>query len=51
MSELTPFDLIYIVILGGALVEESLYDDNVNVLHCRFALVLWGGAVVLLLEH
>lgn len=44
MSELTPFDLIYIVILG-ALVEESLYDDNVNVLHVVFALVLWGAVV------
>ena len=28
MSELTPFDLLYILILG-ALVEEALYDDKV----------------------
>jgi uncharacterized membrane protein YcaP (DUF421 family) len=44
MSELTPFDLIYVVILG-ALVEESLYDDKVNFLHVVFAIVLWGLVV------
>jgi len=44
MSELTPFDLIYILILG-ALVEEAIYDDAVNVLHVIFAIVLWGVTV------
>lgn len=44
MSELTPFDLLYILILG-ALVEEALYDDNVNILHIVFALILWGSVV------
>lgn len=41
MSELTPFDLIYVVILG-ALVEEALYDDKVTVFHVIFAIILWG---------
>ena len=41
MSELTPFDLIYILLLG-AVVEEAIYDDMVNVLHVIFAFVLWG---------
>lgn len=41
MSELTPFDLIYVVLLG-ALVEESVYDDKVNILHVIFAIILWG---------
>ena len=41
MSELTPFDLIYILLLG-AVVEEAIYDDKVNVLHVLFAIVLWG---------
>lgn len=44
MSELTPFDLLYVLILG-ALVEEALYDDKVNVFHIIFALVLWGTVV------
>ena len=41
MSELTPFDLIYILLLG-AVVEEAIYDDKVNALHVLFAIVLWG---------
>lgn len=44
MSELTPFDLLYVLILG-ALVEEALYDDKVSVFHIIFALVLWGTVV------
>lgn len=44
MSELTPFDLIYVVLLG-ALVEESIYDDAVNVLHVIFTVILWGAFV------
>lgn len=47
MSELTPFDLLYILILG-ALVEEALYDDKVNVFHIVFALVLWGAVVYII---
>jgi len=44
MSELTPFDLLYVLILG-ALIEESIYDEAVNVLHVIFAIVLWGITV------
>lgn len=47
MSELTPFDLLYVVILG-ALVEESLYDKNVTVFHVIFAIILWGTVVYLI---
>ena len=41
MSELTLFDLSYILLLG-AVVEEAIYDDKVNVLHVLFAIVIWG---------
>ncbi len=44
MSELTPFDILYIVVLG-ALVEEAIYDDQVNVFHVLFAIFLWGITV------
>src|SRR5690625_3620288 len=44
MSELTPFDLLYILILGS-LIEESIYDDQVNIFHVLFAIVLWGVTV------
>lgn len=47
MSELTPFDLIYIVVLG-ALVEESIYDHHVNILHIIFAITLWGAFVYII---
>ena len=35
MSEITPFDLVYTLVLGGIL-EESTYDDNVHVGHVLF---------------
>ncbi|WP_367651148.1 DUF421 domain-containing protein [Carnobacterium sp.] len=41
LSEITPFDLIYTLVLGGIL-EESLYDDKINALHFLFAVALWG---------
>lgn len=41
ISELTPFDILYVIILG-AIVEEAIYDDKVSVLHVIFAIVLWG---------
>lgn len=47
MSELTPFDLIYVLLLG-AVVEEAIYDDKVNVLHVLFAIVLWGVFVFII---
>lgn len=47
ISELTPFDLLYIIILG-ALVEEALYDDKVNIFHVIFAIILWGSVVYII---
>ncbi len=47
MSELTPFDILYIVVLG-ALVEEAIYDDQVNVFHVLFAILLWGVTVFII---
>ena len=41
MSEITPFDLVYTLVLGGIL-EESTYDDNVHVGHVLFAIALWA---------
>src|SRR5699024_8656307 len=36
--------ILYIVVLG-ALVEEAIYDDQVNVFHVLFAILLWGFTV------
>lgn len=41
ISEITTFDLIYTLVLGGIL-EESIYDDKVNIGHLLFALFLWA---------
>jgi uncharacterized membrane protein YcaP (DUF421 family) len=41
MSQLTPFDFIYSIVLGGIL-EESIYDDKVSALHVWFAVAVWG---------
>lgn len=44
ISEVTPFDLLYVLILG-ALVEESIYDDQINIFHVLFAIAIWGITV------
>ncbi|MEQ4551901.1 DUF421 domain-containing protein, partial [Weissella sp. GP1] len=41
MSEITPFDLVYTLVLGGIL-EEATYDDNVHVEHVLFPIALWA---------
>ncbi|ALC83754.1 MULTISPECIES: DUF421 domain-containing protein [Bacillus] len=46
MSQVTPIDFIYAIVLGGIL-EESLYQDNVNVLHLVYAIALWGTLIFL----
>lgn len=41
MSQLTPFDFVYAVVLGG-LLEETIYAKDTNVTHLWFAIGLWG---------
>src|SRR5690606_26055984 len=41
LSQLTPFDFIYSIVLGGIL-EESIYDDKVSALQVWFAVAVWG---------
>ncbi|MGN7477985.1 DUF421 domain-containing protein [Solibacillus silvestris] len=40
LAEVTPFDFIFIVMLGGIL-EESLYDDKVRVWDVLYTIGLW----------
>lgn len=44
LSNITPFDLVYTLVLGGIL-EESIYDDKVNIGHLLFALTLWASMI------
>ncbi|CEG25398.1 DUF421 domain-containing protein [Bacillus sp. B-jedd] len=41
MSQLTPYDFVFAILLGG-IIEESIYDDKVNIWHVLFAVALWG---------
>lgn len=44
MAELTPFDLIYTLILGG-IVEGAIYEQSVHIGHVLFALSFWGTLI------
>lgn len=46
-AELTPFDLIFFLVLGGIL-ETPLYDPAIWIWDVLFALLLWGGWVFLI---
>lgn len=41
LSQITPFDFVYILVLGG-LVEESVYDDLVTVWEVLYTVALWA---------
>lgn len=47
LADVTPFDLIYTLVLGGIL-EESIYDDKINIEHLVFALFLWGVLIYII---
>src|SRR5699024_8993610 len=47
LSEITPFDLVYTLVLGGIL-EESVYDDKVRFWQVMFAIALWGLFIYLI---
>lgn len=47
LADITPFDLIYTLVLGGIL-EESIYDENINIGHLVFAIFLWGVLIYLI---
>lgn len=44
LADVTPFDLVYTLVLGGIL-EESIYDDQVYPWHLLIALALWATMV------
>lgn len=47
LADVTPFDLIYTLVLGGIL-EESIYDDKINIGHLVFALFLWAVLIYII---
>ena len=47
LAQLTPYDFVYTIVLGGIL-EESLFDEKVKIGHFLFALALWGVLIYLI---
>lgn len=47
LAEMTPFDIVYLLIFGGIL-EESIYDDKVSIWMLIFALILFGIIVFII---
>jgi len=44
ISDLTPFDLIYTLVLSGTL-ENAIYDSQVSIFQALFAIFLWGAII------
>lgn len=44
VAELTPFDFIYFLILGG-LMETTIFDSKISIWQMLFALALWGAII------
>ncbi|WHY58404.1 DUF421 domain-containing protein [Peribacillus simplex] len=47
MSQVTPFDFIYALVLGGIL-EEGIYDQKVSIWQIVFAICLWGISIYIM---
>ena len=47
LSQLTPFDFVYMLVLGG-LVEETVYDDLVTVWEMLYAVALWSVLIFII---
>ncbi len=44
MSQVTPFDFVYALILGG-IIEEGIYDTKTKIYHVLYAAVLWAALI------
>lgn len=44
LAQITPYDIIYLLVFGGIL-EESLYDEKVSIFMFLFAVFVWATAI------
>jgi uncharacterized membrane protein YcaP (DUF421 family) len=44
LAEMTPYDIVYLIVFGGIL-EESIYDKKVTIWMFLFSLALWAIAI------
>lgn len=47
LSQMTPYDFVYTLVLGGIL-EESLYDDQVDIWQVVMGIALWAALIYVL---
>ncbi|MFF2752437.1 DUF421 domain-containing protein [Psychrobacillus sp. NPDC058041] len=47
LAQLTPYDFIYTLVIGGVL-EESLFDQNVQITHFLAAISVWAILILLI---
>lgn len=47
LSQMTPFDFVYLVLLGSFL-EEGLFDTKVSFFHIIYAIFLWGTLIYII---
>ncbi|MCG7345280.1 DUF421 domain-containing protein [Sporosarcina sp. ACRSL] len=45
LAEMTPYDIIYLIVFGGIL-EESIYDKKVTIWMFLFSLAVWAIAIL-----
>lgn len=49
LAQMTPYDFVYTLVLGGVL-EEALYDEQIKLLHVLLGISLWG-VLIFFLEY
>jgi len=49
LSDLTPFDLVYLLIIGG-LLEQIIYEENNPIFYTLWGFLIWG-LLILLVER
>ncbi|MGE7546355.1 MULTISPECIES: DUF421 domain-containing protein [Sporosarcina] len=47
LAQITPYDVVYLLVFGGIL-EESLYDKKITLLHFIFSISVWAVMIYLI---
>lgn len=44
IAQLTPYDLVYIIVLGGVL-DSTFYDDEIRIIPFLFSILIWSLSI------
>ncbi|RJS59447.1 DUF421 domain-containing protein [Bacillus sp. PK3_68] len=47
LSQITPFDFVYLILLGSFL-EEGIFDEKISIFQVIYAILLWGTLIYLI---